>query len=699
MQRQDFLYEIGVEEIPAGFIDKAMKKLESWFKEQLKQHKLSYEAMHLYSTPRRFAILIEQLQTMQEDEVMERIGPAERIAYDADGNLSKAGQGFLRGAGATEDDVYIKETDKGRYIGIRIEKKGQPAKDILKEICTGILREFNFPKSMRWNTREFTFARPVRWLLALLGEEIIPIRETGLKSDRYTWGNRWQKLENRIEIASPSEYLQKLEAVKVIPQRERREQMIREQLANLEKSDNLHVIMDERLIEICTDLVESPTAVAAEFDERFLRLPEKIITSTLSEHQKCFAAEDKDGKLVNKFIFISNGDPNYSDLIKLGNEKVIRPRLNDAEFYYDEDTAQPLESFVPRLEDVTFQAKLGTLLEKTGRIRNLCEFISKQVSLDAETATNADRAALLCKTDLVTTMLGEKEFTKLQGYIGGKYALQCGEPQDVATAIEEHYLPRGQNDGLPTTIPGALVAISDKLDTVCGIIGVDMIPTGSNDPFALRRAANGIVLIIDQFGFELSILDLIDHSFQLLEEKLEEKDHNKKIVRDFFKQRVDWLLQQKNIDYDVIASVMHIDYSNIPDLVHRAQALQAFKTRDDFTRLVLGFKRVSNIIEEAGELKPVNPELLQEAAEKALYEGYVALEKRIVELLPKKDYTTCLDLLVEYGAAIDRFFDDVLVNTEDIPIRKNRYSLLSGIRKLFLRIADIAKIVVEGDQS
>ncbi len=699
MQRQDFLFEIGVEEIPAGFIDKAMKKLESWFREQLKQHKLAYETMHLYSTPRRFAILIGQLQSMQEDEVLERIGPAERIAFDAEGNLSKAGQGFLRGAGATEDDIYIKETDKGRYIGIKIEKKGRPSKDILREICSGVLHEFNFPKSMRWNNKEFSFARPVRWLLALFGEEVVFIREIGLKSDRFTFGNRWQKLENKIEIASPSEYIEKLESVWVIPERDRRNKMIRQQLADLEKTDNLRVIMDENLIEICTDLVEYPTAATGEFDERFLRLPEKIITSTLSEHQKCFAAQDAEGKLVNKFIFISNGDPNYSDLIKLGNEKVIRPRLDDAEFYYDEDTAQPLEAFVQRLEEVTFQSKLGNLLEKTGRIRELCRFIADHTDIDDSTAQHADRAALLCKADLVTTMLGEKEFTKLQGYIGGKYALQCEEPNDVASAIEEHYLPRGQNDGLPTSIPGALVAIGDKMDTVCGIIGVDMIPTGSNDPFALRRAANGIVLIIDQFGFEFSILDLIERSFELLETKLDEPGHNKKIVQNFFRQRVDWLLQQKNIDYDVIDSVMHIDYSNIPDLVHRAQALQQFKTRNDFVRLVLGFKRVSNIIEEAGDLKPVNPDMLAEDAEKALYEGYLALEKRIAELLPEKNYTTCLDLLVEYGATIDRFFDDVLVNTEDIPIRKNRYSLLSGIRKLFLRIADIAKIVVEGDQS
>ncbi len=699
MQRKDFLFEIGVEEIPAGFIDKAMKKLESWFKDQLKQNILSYESMSLFSTPRRFAIMIEQLQTMQEDEVLEKIGPAERIAKDAEGNLSKAGQGFLRGAGATEDDIFIKETDKGNYIAVRIEKKGRPAMEILQEICSGVLRDFNFPKSMRWNNRDFSFARPVRWLLALLGDELVPVRGAGLESERFTWGNRWQKLENRIEIKSPQEYVEKLEATWVIPQREKRLTIIREQLENLSSDQNLRVIMDERLIEIVTDLVEHPTVVIAEFDERFLRLPAKIITSTLSEHQKCFAAEDAEGNLVNKFIFISNGDPEYSNLIKLGNEKVIRPRLNDAEFYYNEDTAQPLESFVQKLEEVTFQAKLGNLKEKTERIRNLCNTMSAKLSIESKTTQDADRAALLCKADLVTTMLGEKEFTKLQGYIGGKYALASGESPEVAIAIEEHYLPRGQNDDLPTTIEGALVAVADKMDTVCGIIGVDMIPTGSNDPFALRRAANGIVQIIDRFSFEFSILDLIDRSFELLAGKLSEPNHNMKIVREFFRQRVDWLLQQKNIDYDVIASVMHIDYSNIPDLVHRAQALQKFKTRDDFVHLVLGFKRVSNIIEEAGDLKDVDTALLAEPAEKALYDGYLALEKRISELLPAKDYLTCLEGLVEFGAAIDKFFDDVLVNTEDIPTRKNRYSLLAGIRKLFLRIADIAKIVVEGDQS
>ncbi|HHE38273.1 MAG TPA: glycine--tRNA ligase subunit beta, partial [Candidatus Cloacimonetes bacterium] len=358
---------------------------------------------------------------------------------------------------------------------------------------------------------------------------------------------------------------------------------------------------------------------------------------------------------------------------------------------------QSLETFVPKLKDVTFQEKLGSLFDKTERILKLADFILKQELLDEDISRRTLRTAYLCKADLVTTMLGEKEFTKLQGYIGMEYADKSGEEPGVPTAIFEHYLPRGQNDRLPNTIAGSLIAIADKMDTVCGIFGVNMIPTGSNDPFALRRAANGIVQIIDKNNFEINLHSLIDQAFSELKNKLEKPDNNKDKVYSFFKQRIKWLLQQKEIDYDVIDSVMHIDFSNIPDLIKRAEVLQKFKQREDFIRLVLGFKRVSNIITEVDEFKEINTTLFQEDTEIKLFEKFLSLKEIINKKLLQKDYDSVLNELVDFSSFIDNFFDDVMVNVEDKNLRNNRYHLLSKIRELFLKVADLAKIVVEGE--
>jgi glycyl-tRNA synthetase beta chain len=438
--------------------------------------------------------------------------------------------------------------------------------------------------------------------------------------------------------------------------------------------------------------VEFPTAVIADFHEKYLKLPQKVVTLTLSEHQKYFSINNKDGKLSNKFLFISNGDPQFSSLIKLGNEKVITARLEDAEFFYKEDTAQPFEAFVPKLSEVTFQQKLGSVLEKTERFKQITRFIGDEVKLEENIKKYSLDGANLCKADLVTLMLGEKEFTKLQGYIGHQYALKSGVNKETALVIEEHYM-NGDN---AMSLAGSVVAIADKIDTICGIIGVDMIPTGSKDPFALRRAANGVVQIISNNKFELDIHKLIDVSFELLKDRLDKPENNKEVVYDFFKQRVNWLLKQKQIDYDIIESVMHIDHSNIPDLINRAEALQGLKKQEDFIKLVLGFKRVSNIIADEKPTLIVNKEMLTERMEQELYAQYLELDEEIKELLPKKNYKKILEILVNYGSTIDKFFDEVLVNVEDVKIKQNRYNILFCIRELFLQVADLSKLVVEG---
>ena len=693
MEKKDFLFELGVEEIPAAYIAGAITPIKDHFETNLRKANLDYNELHVFSTPRRFAIKILSLQTQQKDETIERTGPTKEMAYTTDGKLTNAAIGFLRGAGVEEKDIIIKQTPKGDKIAVKKVIKGKPVTSILKSLVLDAVTEIKFQKSMKWGSPKLSFARPIRWLLILFGTEIIDLEFEGIKSGNTTYGNRFQKLDNPVEINSIDEYEEKLNKVFVIPNREERKKIIQKQMNELFMNSDEEVIENNKLLEIITDLVEYPTAVIADFDKKYLELPKKVVTSTLSEHQKYFSVSKKDGKLSNKFVFISNGDPQYSNLIRQGNEKVITARLEDAEFFYKEDTTQYLETFVPKLSEVTFQQNLGSILEKTERIKQITKFLCDDLKLEDNIKKQSLRGAYLCKADLVTLMLGEKEFTKLQGYIGHQYALKSGEERGTALVIEEHY----QNGDAEMSSAGSVVAIADKIDTICGIIGVDMIPTGSKDPFALRRAANGVVQIISNNKFEINIHKLIDRSFELLEDKLDEPENNKDVVYDFFKQRVNWLLKQKQISYDVIDSVMHIDHSNISDLIHRAEALQELKKQEDFIKLVLGFKRVSNIIADVKDAGNVRQDMLQEKMEQTLFAQYLDLQIKIKELLPDKNYKKILENLVEYGSTIDKFFDDVLVNVENTEIKRNRYNILFCIRELFLQVADLSKLVVDGE--
>lgn len=697
METRDFLLEIGVEEIPAGYIGAALQKLHSGFTALLSQAKLSYTHIDTFSTPRRLALVIKDLQCKQADEVIERVGPTKAMAWDADGNLTRAAQGFLRGAGATADDIFTVDTPKGEKIAVRLQRPGKETAQLIPQFIESVISGITFPKTMRWGELQSSFARPVRWLVVMLGENVIPMSIFEVKASNITYGNRYVELENKTTIATPNEYTEALKRVQVIADRAERKAAIMQQMEALFTERQDAVISDARLLDVVVDLVESPTAVIGHFDERYLELPAKIIISTLSQHQKYFAVQDATGNLVNAFVFISNGDPAYGDLIRKGNEKVITARLEDAEFYFREDTAKPLADFVPQLGDVTFQAQLGSLLEKTNRVESLVAAI-----LDAAPSTHTSeqmredalRAAHLCKADLVTGMLGEKEFTKLQGYMGMNYARISGENETVAQAIYEHYMPRGQKDNLPSSPVGMLVAVADKLDTVCGIIGVGLVPTGSADPFALRRAANGVVQILEALPWTVDLLHLVDTAFDLLQGKLQEPNYNRDVVYDFFRQRVEWLLKNAGIQYDVIASVMHMPSRDVQDMKQRGLDVQKFKQRDDFTKLVLGFKRVSNIISDVQASEDLDTALLVEAEEQTLFQELNDLQTRIQPLLAQRSYEAIMEELVHYGAYIDAFFDEVLVNADDTALRENRYALLRAIRRVFLQVADLAEIVI-----
>jgi glycyl-tRNA synthetase beta chain len=641
-------------------------------------------------------LLTSELIVKQDDLDVVKTGPAKRIAYKEDGSSSPALEGFLKSSQASLTDVFWQDNGKGEVACVRINQAGVPTDQLLPAWVESVLKSIPFPKKMQWGSGGLDFARPVRWLICLWGEDVLPIEIEGLKSGRKSFGNRFAGLETSVEIPKPDEYFNCLKTINVVAGRQERYEQVKGQLWEIFPDKQYAVDLDEGLLQTVTDLVEYPTAVVAEFESRFLVLPDKIITSTISQNQKYFAVNDKSGKLTNKFIFISNGNPEYSELIRKGNEKVVKPRLEDAMWYYHEDTKHKLDEYVPQLENVVFQAELGTLKAKTDRILEIASCLGQLLKLSEKDIELVKRTAVLCKADLVTKMLGEKEFTKLQGYIGMHYALAAGEPEEVAKGIYEHYMPRGQNDGLPKTLTGSIVAVSDKLDTVCGIIGIGMLPTGSADPFALRRAANGIVQIIAERKWDVDITVLIDYALGRFNRTDISSDKNKDIIRNYFHQRINWYLQQQQIDYDVIDSVMHIDFGNLLHLLERSKALQNFKINEDFVKLVIGFKRVSNIIKDEKQLLSVDEKLFSEPSETALYAALKQLGKDIETELEQLNYSGVLTRLVAIRPAIDKFFDDVLVNTDDEQLRRNRYALLQAIRRAFLQVADLSLLVVEG---
>ncbi|HOH46594.1 MAG TPA: glycine--tRNA ligase subunit beta [Candidatus Cloacimonadota bacterium] len=696
MEKADLLIELGVEELPADSIEPAAAFLKDSFEKMLSAASLNREELITASTPRRLTMICRGLDLNQADRVLHKTGPAKSICFDASGNPCPALLGFLKKNQAELHDLSYESNERGEFVALDQQIKGSPSSELIKSWLIGVINQIPFPKKMVWNGSKLGFIRPLRWILALWNNAVLPVECYGLKAGKWSYGNRYLGLENKLEI-SLEEYFAKLQAASVIADRAQRKEMLIQGLKEVFPPESgLEVVEDPRLVETVTDLVEYPTAVVAEFEPAYLELPEKIIISTISQNQKYFSVQDtKSGKLSNKFVFISNGDPAASEIIRLGNEKVVRARLADALWYYREDTAQPLESYVPKLETVVFQSKLGTIKAKAVRIQELSVYLAGLLGLDEDSTIKARRAAQLCKADLVTTMLGEKEFTKLQGYIGMHYALASGEDTEVAEAIYEHYMPRGERDSLPGTLTGAIVAVADKLDTICGIFSVGLIPTGSGDPFALRRAANGIYSIVVDRAWNLDLDNLTDFSLSLLQRDAGINLEARKQILSFLKQRLSSFQKAEKLDYDVIDSVLQLDNYNYVDLLKRAEAIQAIRQQESFIKLVIGFKRVSNIIAAEKEFNPLQDTLLENAAEKELASGLKVLTGHLDRFLASQDYHEAIRYLVEYGKLIDSFFDQVLVNVEDIILRKNRYALLSLIRAEFLRLADISVLVVE----
>lgn len=691
-----FLFELGTEEIPDSVIIPAKEALQSSFTRLCQASQIEYSSVSTGCTPRRLYLIASGLPEAQPDTKVFKLGPAVAIAYDQNGQLSNAGNGFLKKSGGTEQDIRIQKTDKGDFLAIEYTQKGKAVIGLLADWIKSAIIQIPLPKKMIWNCQELAFSRPIRWLVALFGDETVPVDFFGLHAGRISFPNRSLGLGSRVSISHPDNYLNELREARVIADWHERRSTIKRQMQEL-FSDGHYIQEDERLLDTVTNLVEYPTAVVGCFSPEFLKLPEKIITSTISQNQKYFSVYNSDAQLTNKFVFISNGDASSSSIIRQGNEKVVKARLEDAMWFFQEDTKRSLESYTEHLADVVFQSQLGTMADKTNRVEILAAWIADVLKLEHSEKELCLRTARLCKADLVTLMLGEKEFTKLQGYIGMHYALASHEHDLVARGIYEHYMPRGSNDSLPETICGKICAVADKIDTLCGIIGIGMMPTGSGDPFALRRAAGGIVQIIASSNWDLDVYALANRALENFADLIVPNQETTDNVQNFLKQRVVWLLKERNLPQDVISSVMHVDMSHIGVLIARAEALSSYKQQAGFIRLVTGYKRVANIISASKSFSVFNDALMQDSAEEALYRGLIDMRKAIDTALQECDYPQALDHLVELGDPIDRYFDAILVNCEDTAQRENHYALLNLIRQEFLRVADLNLIVMDNE--
>lgn len=685
MTTQNFLVEIGTEELPP----KALKTLATSFADnveaELNQAGLSFDKIEWFAAPRRLAVKVLNLATQQPSKEIEKRGPAVSAAFDAEGKPTKAAEGWARGCGITVEQAERIATDKGEWLVHRAKIEGQPTKNLLNGIVANALAKLPIPKPMRWADKTVQFIRPVHTVTMLLGDELIEGEILGVASARTIRGHRFLG-EKEFEIQHADQYPQLLrEKGSVVADfNERKAEILAKSQA---KATALGGVADieESLLEEVTSLVEYPNVLAAKFEERFLAVPAEALVYTMKGDQKYFPIYDKDGKLLPHFIFVSNINPEDPTAIIEGNEKVVRPRLTDAEFFFKTDLKQKLVDRLPRLETVLFQQQLGTLKDKTDRIEQLAGEIAKQIGADE---AKAKRAGLLSKCDLMTNMVFE--FTDTQGVMGMHYARHDGEDEEVAVALNEQYMPRFAGDELPKSLVASAVALADKFDTLTGIFGIGQAPKGSADPFALRRAALGALRIIVEKNLLLDLEDLVKKSAALFGDKLTNKNVVADVV-DFMLGRFRAWYQDEGIAVDVIQAVLARRPTRPADFDARVRAVSHFRTLDSAEALAAANKRVSNILAKAdAAIGEINLTACVEPAEKALAEAVLALRTEVQPLIAKGDYTAVLDKLANLRAPVDSFFDNVMVNAEDQVLRQNRLAILNTLQGLFLQVADIS---------
>lgn len=725
---EKLLFEIGTEEIPAKFMPNILAQLKELAEKKMTELRIPFESVKTYGTPRRMTFIASGVAEAQEDSTVEAKGPSAKIAFvngDIHGEPSKAAQGFARGQGVDVKELVVRDN----YVYAIKHLAGQPVKELLPGLLMDILTSLNFPKNMRWADHDFKFVRPIRWLVALFGEEVVPVEITGVKSGKFSRGHRFlrrsavdaamehesfidaakavlgnaaAKAKNAVasaalgtygavEIPNADAYEKTLYDNFVMVDQDARRELIRQQVTDMGVAEGGHAEINEDLLEEVNYLVEWPTALCGNFEEKFLALPKECIITPMREHQRYFPVLAEDGSLLNKFITVRNGGKEHLDIVAHGNERVLRARLSDAEFFFDEDRKQSLADRLEKLKTVSFQEGLGNMNDKSNRLVQAADMLAKAINAKVD-KEKLERATLLCKCDLVTGMV--IEFTELQGVMGREYAKLDGEAPEVALGIYEHYLPRFAGDELPQTDIGRLVGIADKLDNICATFSRGLAPTGSQDPYALRRQALGIINILLDANYHVSMYKVIAGSLYLLNIPAEETKKLVPQIAEFLKQRLRNLMIDQGIRYDVVDAVMAEERNDdFADLVARAQALNSFVAAEEAPALIQAATRVANLCKKIEEETAINPQLFVAPAEGELHDAAVASSKEVLAATVKYDYAAVLAEATKLVAPINKFFEDVMVMDEDVRVKNNRLALLSAVKDITHAVGDLSAIV------
>lgn len=680
------LLELGAEELPPKALDALSDAFAAGIEKGLQDAEIPFQTVTAFATPRRLAVQVTGLADKQPDREVERRGPALAAAFK-DGTPTKAAEGFARSCGVSVDELIHLETDKGTWLGYREQQQGDSVQALLPEMIRKTLQSLPVPKNMRWGASRAEFSRPVHWLVALYGSDVIAAEALGLEASRTTYGHRFHA-PDAIQLEHADDYLAALENAYVLADRQQRRERIREQVLSEAEVQEANAVIDEDLLVEVSGLVEWPVALTGSFDERFLEVPAECLISSMKANQKYFHLLDDQGKLKPLFITISNIESQDPDQVISGNEKVIRPRLADAAFFYDTDRKHTLASRIPQLESVVFQQQLGTLADKARRSTAIATFIAERIHGDV---AHAQRAVALAKCDLVTEMV--LEFPELQGIMGRYYAEQDGEPAEVAQALEEQYLPRFASDAIPQSLTGQALALADRLDTLVGIFGIGQRPTGAKDPFALRRASIGVLNILVKGELNLDLRELLQVAADQ-HENLPKADGLVEEVLTYMLDRFRAWGQEEGISAEMYLAVRARPVTKPLDFARRLRAVKAFAQREEAAALAAANKRVSNILskQEHDGSTQVEASLLQEAAEKALFEAVTASQQKVAPLFAAGDYQQALDTLATLREPVDAFFDQVMVMADDDAIRRNRLALLASLQALFLEVADISQL-------
>ncbi len=683
----ELFLEIGTEEIPAGFLTPALRDLEKLFRKEMENARIGFSELRTFATPRRLGISLSGMALQQERQELTVTGPSVKVAFDAEGNPTKAAMGFARANGVDVSELSRMETDKGAYIYISRVTEGRPTSELLPEILPRIIGSLSFRKSMRWKDMEIRFARPIHWIVALFDGDVVPFAFGNLESGNLSRGHRFMAPGN-FPVEGLDNFLLEAEQRFVIADPNRRRDMVARDIEKAARAAGGVLNPDDELLNEVTNLVEYPVAVTGGFEEIYLELPRELLITTMREHQRYFTVIDKEGGLLPLFITVSNTRAEDLDVIRKGNERVLRARLADAMFFWNEDRKKKLESRLEDLKKVVFQAKLGTSFEKVMRFRTLAVELAEK--LDPEVRDLTERAALLAKCDLETGMV--YEFPELQGIMGREYARLEGENPRVCGAIHEHYLPIQAGGELPSDNVGAFVSIADKIDTICGCFGVGLIPTGTADPYALRRSAIGILNIILDKRYRLSLPDLIGRGLDLLRDKLERPEAQVAAeVLEFIRLRFFNMLTAQGASQDVVDAVLSASFADPVDARDRVRALSELKGAPDFEPLATAFKRVMNIVKEGVE-RPVEENLFEDPCERALFEASRKVRAETEGQVRKGDYPGALRTIATLRGPVDDFFEGVMVMAKNEEVRANRLALLTSVSSLFREIADFSKI-------